>query len=825
MRVIPTLISAAITIGLVYFLNHPFGSKVPMPLGSFLSPQTGFWQNASPEDENFSALVQNSALIDSVNVYLDERLVPHVFAQNDEDLYFVQGYLHAKFRLFQMDLQTLVAEGRASEVAGKAALNLDRENRRLGMRFAAENTLKEVEKDASAIGRYSAYTKGVNAYIKQLTKSELPLEYKILNFKPGEWSNLRTMLLLKMMAKNLAYGTQHDVANTAMKNVFGLTKMDILYPQVNDSLLPIVPKGTMFDKPIVLNKPVLADSVYLNAKIDLPFVNEENKPNPNNGSNNWVVAGSKTKSGVPILCNDPHLEMSLPSIWYEMQLTTPNSNAYGVSIPGSPYIIIGLNDSISWGVTNSQRDVLDFFSTQFKDDTKKEYWYNNQWKSTDLRIETIKIKGEADFIDTVAYTVFGPVMYDKSFVADSSYANAALSAKWVAHHTGDDGEAFYKLNRAKNYREYLNAIKTYECPGQNFVFASKTGDIAIWQQGKFPARWKGQGDYIMPGQDSTYDWQAFIPQEQNPHAFNPARGFLESGNQRPVDGSYPYYIPGSYITPRGIAIEEKLGAMNQISVDDMKALQSNYYNVLAHDMVPLMLQNIEIAQLENDAKTYLEYLKEWDFNADPNSKAQTVYQIWMNHFMEKMYLDEFEKMGKDSLVLMAKKTYFPSEQTTMELLKRDSTAAGTVDDKSTSSKIETLKDIMTASLKTATVELNAISSENKLEWTKYKDVSVFHLLKKALIAFARTGLNVGGWSNTINAVTQSHGPSWRMIVHMTKEAEAYGVYPGGQNGNPGSKFYDDYVDIWANGKYNKLWMMKANEAASEQVKWTLQFKK
>ena len=197
----------------------------------------------------------------------------------------------------------------------------------------------------------------------------------------------------------------------------------------------------------------------------------------------------------------------------------------------------------------------------------------------------------------------------------------------------------------------------------------------------------------------------------------------------------------------------------------------------------------------------------------------------MSKLQEKLYLDEFEKKVGDSVQLIYKNYYFPTEQTTMELLKRDTTLQGTVDDKTTSNKVETISDIMTAALTDVTKDLNQLSAENKLQWTKYKDVSVFHLLKKALLPFARTGLKVGGWNNTINAVTQSHGPSWRMVVHMTNETEAYGVYPGGQNGNPGSKFYDDYVDTWAAGKYNKLWVMKAAETSSENIKWVIRFEK
>jgi len=809
MRIVPFIISSVVTAGLVYALSRPWGDSLPMPAGKFLSPQVGFWQNAEPADESFDAELKFPNLKGKAEVLFDERLVPHVFAENDEDLYFIQGYLHAKFRLFQMDLQTKAAAGRASEVAGKKAINFDRGQRRLGMVYAAENALKEIEKDPVNKKMFDAYTNGVNAYINTLTESSVPLEYKLLNIQPEPWSNLRTALLLKMMAKMLSSETEHDLAYTNAKSVFTTEEFKMIYPEVNDSLVPIIPKGTVFDPPgIVPVKPATADSIYF-AKKDTVPARPEVEQDKTNGSNNWVVAGSKTQSGAPILCNDPHLELSLPSIWYEMQLVSASSNTYGVSLPGSPFIIIGFNDSIAWVVTNAQRDVKDYYEIQFKDGQKKEYWFDGKWTSSTLQEERIKVKGGADVLDTVAYTIFGPVMFDESFTEPLA-KNKNIAVKWAAHEASNEGITFYKLNHAHNYDEYVDAIKTFSCPGQNFVFASHSGDIAIWQQGKFPARWDMQGQYLMPGTDSSYFWQGYIPQGENPHSKNPLQGFLQSANQRPVDSTYPYFIPGDYITPRGITISNKLSAMNAITPQDMMKLQGDYFNTLAEDARGIMLQYIKEGELNADEKKYLDIFKSWNLEASPDSKGQTVYQCWYDSLEREIWADD--------LARVTPKAYAPGEQTLMEILKRDS-AMKFIDNINTPQK-ETLFDVVTAALKKASIELKKEEAEGKLEWTKFKNPTIYHLIK-TLEPFARKGLNVGGYGNIINAVTHSHGPSWRMIVHLTTPTEAYGVYPGGQSGNPGSKYYDNTVDTWANGKYNQLWYMREGDKNDAKVKWRM----
>ena len=808
MRVIPFVVSITITVVLIFLLNKKWGS-IP-PLGKFLSPQHGFWQSAESVNTDFTTDLKFPNLRGKVGVYFDNMLVPHVFADNDHDLYFAQGYLHARFRLFQMELQTMYAAGRLCEIFGNnpAILKVDRETRRSGMVWAAENALKEFESDPTSKAACDAYTAGVNAWIESLTEAKLPIEYKLLDYKPEKWSNLKIALFLKQMSRTLA-GNVDDLELTNEKAFIPFSEFKILYPEVPDSLIPIVPTGTKFDTPAIMPvKPFAADSIYLGEK-DTTRIAEVIKEDPDNGSNNWAVAGIRTKSGAPILCNDPHLDLTFPSIWYEMQLNSPNVNVYGATFPGSPNVIIGFNDRIAWGVTNAQRDVKDFYEIKFRDDSKKQYWFNNQWVNTELRIDTIKIRGARDVYDTIAFTVFGPVMFDKSF-ADTLSPNKAIACRWAAHDASNEGLTFYKLNRAKNYDEYLEAIKTFACPGQNFVFASKSGDIAIWQQARFPARWYGQGMTVMPGTDSSYMWQGFIPQPENPHAINPAQGFLVSANQRPVDSSYGYYIPGNYINARAISINHQLQNMEQVTVDDMERLQNNYFNATAEDVRPLLLKCVRENDLSADAKKYLSMFRSWDLQASPSSKGQTIYQLWWDSLAVEIWKDELVKVQPAVIV--------PNQQTLLEALLRDS-AFKYIDNINTP-QVETLNDVATIALAKASAELAREDKAGTLEWSKHKSARIYHLLRSNLMAFSEP-ITAGGNGDIINATTTTHGPSWRMVVQLSETTEAYGIYPGGQSGNPGSRFYDNFVDTWVKGQYHPLWMMKRGEGKDQRVRWTM----
>ncbi|HJS54265.1 MAG TPA: penicillin acylase family protein [Chitinophagaceae bacterium] len=813
MRIMHFLISAVITGGLVYALNKPWGDNVPMPLGKFLSPQFGIWQNAEQSDCDFNAELKLEGLNGKVEVIFDERLVPHVFADDDGDAAYVQGWLHARFRLWQMEFQTHAAAGRVSEIIGDRALAYDRTKRRLGMVYAAENMLKEIEANPLTKKAVDSYTAGVNVYINSLKESQLPVEYKLLNYKPEQWTNLKTALFIKQMTETLA-GSVDDLPLTNAKGFFSDEEIQILFPQVPDSLSPIIPKGTLFEQPTVVPvKPANADSIYLGKK-DTAMFADLYQPNPNNGSNNWAVSGSKTRSGAPILCNDPHLDLSLPAIWYEMQVTTSTMNAYGVSFPGIPGIVIGFNDSVAFGFTNSQRDVRDYFDIRFKDDSRQQYWFDSSWKDAVMRPETIKIKGKADFVDSVAYTVFGPVMYDKTFPADTiSFKEKNLALRWSAHDASNELLMWYYLDRAKNYDDYYHALQYFTCPSQNMVFASKRGDIAIWQQGRMPALWDRQGVYVMPGLDSSYMWQGYIPMNENPHVINPERGFVSSANQRPVDTAYPYFIPGKYDLYRGYTINQRLSEMQQITPQDMMNLHNENYNSFAQMMRPILLKYVDESTLNADEKKMVNMTRNWNLKNDYDEKGATVYQAWFDSLEVLVWKDELGKA----------KGLYPTERTLVEALLRDSSFKY-IDDVNTPEK-ETLNEMVTIAIKKATPGLLDEDKEDNLAWGKHKNTTIYHLLRTSAMPFARPSLPVGGGQHIINATQHSHGPSWKMIVHLTDKIEAYGVYPGGQSGNPGSKYYDSFVDQWAHGKYFELWFMHAGDKLDQRAKWKMTFQK
>jgi penicillin amidase len=813
MRLIPFLLATTVTVALVFVLNTRIG---PAPaLGQFLSPQHGFWQNAEKADHDFNEELSFPQLTGTASVYFDERLVPHVVAENDADAYFIQGYLHAKFRLWQMEFSTHAAAGRISEIIGERAINFDKEQRRIGMVFAAENMLKEMEANEFTKLSVDNYTKGVNAYIETLPESALPIEYKILGYQPEKWNNLKTALFIKQMTKTLAFSAD-DLPLTALKKVFSEDQLDILYPQLQDSLDPIVPKGTAFDPPALMAiAPASVDSLYLRQKDSTLKMAMLDEPSKDNGSNNWAVSGSKTKSGAPILSNDPHLELSLPAIWFEMQLTTNNMNAYGVSFPGIPGIVIGFNDSIAFGFTNAGRDVRDFYEIKFKDETKKQYWFNNEWRDAPQRVEEIKVKGNLSIFDTVSYTIFGPVTYDKSFSTPLTNEKA-IATRWIAHDPSNELLMWHYLDRAKNYEDYYMALQHFTVPAQNMIFASKRGDIAIWQQGHFPLRWNKQGLYVMPGEDSSYMWQGIIPTSENPHQINPVRGFVSSANQRPVDGTYPYFIPGGYDVYRGLEINKRLASMDNITPDDMKRLQAVNYNPLAEVVTKLMLKYTREGDLGADDKRFFTMIKTWDLQNSADSKAATVFQLWYDSLERKVWYDELTE--QDSIVYN-----WPSEFTLADALTKDSLFEF-IDDRRTPAK-ETIFELFAAALKAATPELLKMEKENTLGWAAHKNTTVYHMLKDAVLPFARTGLQIGGGRHIINATQHSHGPSWRMIVHLTNETEAFVVYPGGQSGNPGSKYYDNFIDTWAEGNYYKAWVMKKGEEKNANVKWTMNFKK
>lgn len=812
MKFIKPLVSLLTAIGLLYFLHNSWG--VLPPLGRLFNPFEGFWQNAEKPLSVSADEMSLEGLKGSVTVKYDENRVPHIFAENDDDLYFAQGYVIAHDRLWQMEFYTLAASGRLSEVVGPKALELDRYNRRIGMANAAKEIAKNLENDPVSMQVLAAYSAGVNAYLKEVSYKTLPIEYKILNYKPEAWSAYKTILMLMNM-RNTLNGGSDDYRLSNIVSKYGLEVAKDLFPSYPTVESPIIPVGTKWPTPIAV--PAQPSEIMAPAEqvaMNIP------EPAPQIGSNNWAVGGGKSASGLPILANDPHLGLSLPSIWYQMQLCSPNVNVYGVALPGSPGIVIGFNKDVAWGVTNVGSDVMDFYKIKFKDQTKSEYLYEGTWRPVKKVVEIFKVKGMPDVLDTLSYTHHGPIVYDKA--ADTNYgknAPAGHAMRWITHETdGSDLLAFYYLNRAKNYDDYRKALLYYTAPAQNFIFASNQNDIAITPNGKLPLKWKDQGKYILDGSKASHDWQGWIPKEQNPHVKNPPRGFVSSANQFSADPTYPYYLGWKFAPAyRGLRINERLEAMKNATADSLRMLQNDNYNIAARMFLPTFIQALSTDKTLSASPAY-QALAKWNLQNEGNSVGATIFERMMKNLRRFVWEDEFS---------LEASMMYPTEDRTLQLIKTDA-ASKWFDNITTKDKVETLADIIkttfTATVDTLTVHQGPFNPET-WAWKNVKSTDIRHLVP-AFASFSRNDIPNGGGSGIVNATTETHGPSWRMVVQLDKGwPKGYGLYPGGQSGNPGSKYYDNMIDKWAAGELNELLFLKDANEQSDKIKTTVTLKK
>jgi penicillin amidase len=795
MKYIKLTLSFIFTIAVFYALNTKFGS-IP-PIGKFLDPSGGIWQN--DKDETIDGNVNIQGLSAPVTIHYDAQLIPHIFAQNDLDLYKAQGYITAKHRLWQMEFQTHAAAGRVSELIGSAGLNYDRTERRRGMGFGAEQTLKKLPEDPEGVALIEAYRDGVNSYIESLDAKSIPVEYKLLDYTPEAWTTKKTALLLMYMTKMLA-GGDNDLEYTNMLRTFGKDRFDLLFPDYLGVSNPIIPKETDWSFIDIEMTETPKSELPLDT---IPATIE--KPNPDNGSNNWAVSGAKSTTGNPILANDPHLGLNLPCIWFVMQLSTPEHNVMGATLPGALGIISGFNNHISWGETNATRDVLDWYKIEFKDDTRTQYKYDTTWKNTTVRVEEIKVKGAATIIDSVIYTHLGPVTYDHNFMSDNKKSGYAM--KWIGHIGGNNQRTFLALNKAKNYDDYVNALKNYTAPAQNFVFASTEGDIALWIQGLFPNKWNGQGKFLLDGSNPEHDWQSFIPQVFNAHTKNPERGFVSSANQRPLDENYPFYVfNDGYETYRNRVINDYFNSKDKFSVDDFKALQNNNYNLKAAELLPYIFETMDVSTLTSEEKKIYDQIKSWDFNNDIEKLGPSIWSKWY----AKLYDITWDEFKSEDQALIS-----PYNYQTIHLMTTN--PENEFMDIVETQKKETAHDLFLLAFKeTATDLIDWKAKNGNYNWQAYKGSRAGHLLQ-ALPAFSRFDLPIGGDRSIVNAASKTHGPSWRMIVEMSSPPKALGIYPGGQSGNPGSRYYDNFVDDWAIGKYHELNFMQNSEATDQII--------
>lgn len=782
----------SLTLLLTLVLSTRFGS-LPA-LGELLNPFQGFWQNMAQTGLKKDYNIQSDKLNDPVHIIFDERNVPRVFANNDYDLYFAQGYVHAKDRLWQLDFQTRAAAGRLSEIFGSQTLQYDRYQRRIGMTYGAERIVAEINRDPRTRHMVQAYIDGINHFITHLRKAHYPIEYKITGISPEMFNTQKVALMFMNLAQTLNF---HPLA-LRYQTAKELLDEDIfkqLYPDYQSIMEPVMSREDWDFEPLTVDKP---DSAFTPSIIkDLNLQPSEEGA----GSNSWAVSGSNTRSGAPILVNDPHLSLTLPSIWYEMQLVGNDVNVYGVSIPGAPGIVLGFNEYLGWGSTNAGHFSMDIYEIEFRDDYKMEYYHDQQWKPVNQRMEEIKVRNLDTVIDTVYYTHHGPVVQPDSEQTMYSTIPKGHAIRWISHDASNELLAYYLMNRSTNIEEFKEGLRHFQKPSQVKSYADIHGNIGNFNVGKFAVRFQGQGQTISDGRDPAYDWRTWIPFEQLPHEINPDRGFISSANQPIVDKNYPYYIGFNYAGfSRGRRINQMLEQADNIDMDFMQEMLMDNRNLHAEYATPAMLDLIDRSLLNAYEQEVLEALGGWEYHFSADDNLAYVFRQWWDSFYDTLW----EPLSKNTELPVLKPNRFETtyllQQNKLDLFPADIPEL----------LARTFSDILT--------EIREQHGDDLSNW-KYgemRSVEFRHLSR--LPGFGVTDLNTGGDADAINAFRDNHGPSWRMVVEFTDPVQARVIYPGGQTGNPAHRDYDNNVLEWSRGELYDIQFLYSPEDEIETTK-------
>jgi len=664
-----------------------------------------------------------------------------------------------------MDFVSYASAGRLSELMDNAAfLSYDRNQRRLGILHAAEETLQFIKKDPETYKTLVSYTRGVNAFIKGLNYKTMPFEYKLLDYHPEPWSELKSVLILKALGNTLS-GYEEDVFMSKMISALGEKRFNQLFPDFNSHITPVMdtlrgPKNILRE---VIKKPDYLDYGFMTAGNRI----SRSMYNPRLGSNSWAISGKKTKSGYPILANDPHLNLSLPSFWLEMQLSSPEQNVYGVSIPGTPAIIIGYNQNVAWGITNGADDVKDWYKESLTKDFKK-YKFKNQWKDLSFRIEEIKRKNHLPLYDTVYTTAHGPVVSTKNFPGNTPEL-LNYSMKWELLNPSNEFKTFIYLNRAKNYKDYQNAIKNYSCPILNFTFASKDGTIAINHQGRMQKKISGQGRFLLDGNADSPEHPQYIPVDSLPQLLNPKSGFVLSANQHPTYFSYPYYYNGYFSETRANRIHTLLNKTNTFDIKSIQEVQLDNTNSFAQDALPVFIAKVDLSLLNKGQKALLFSLGEnWKGAYGRHDVYAKIFDSWLKGIRD-MTWSKLKKISSNAFV--------PADYALLDLVTNDPSNE-LFDQEGTTSK-ETAGNMITDAFILASRSYEKLSRSGSIEWQNFNRVNLMHMTN--IPAFSVMNLPSAGNPDAINATSGNWGPSWRMIVQLGPQPKAYGIYPGGQS--------------------------------------------
>lgn len=733
-----------------------------------------------------------------VEVLRDRWGVPHIYAGNLHDLFFAVGYAQAQDRLWQMEFNRRLASGSLSEVAGEGALEADRLVRRIGFRRVAEADWPDAEATERAV--MEAFSAGVNAYIEG---GRLPVEFSILRYRPEPWHPVDTLAFGRFMAWTLAGNWDTEILLSWTVERFGAKVAEELETPYPAGKPLIVPPGAEAKG----SEPSLADD-YEAASALLGALAGRGM------SNNWAVNGKKSATGKPLLANDPHLALQMPSIFWEFHVDSPELKCAGAGLPATPNVVIGHNDRVAWGVTAAIVDGDDLFVEKVNPDNPSQYEYEGQWVDGETVREEIKVRGRAEpVVEEVLVTRHGPVI-STAIKGESR----TLTMRSVTLERAHQIQGILMLMGARNWEEFRDALRLWPAPSQNFAYADVEGNIGYQLAGLVPIRAKGHGVLPVPGWTAEYEWTGWIPFDELPSVLNPPTNWVATANNKIVDDDYPYFLSAHWIdSPRQERITEMLEEKKKLSIDDFRRMQGDLLSIPARELAPRML---ELEPEDEWGRRALTFVRAWDYVVAPDSVAACVFEVFYTHLVRRALEEKLGSWsdfytGRGIHPLRPNGSFFGESYSWLLAKMRDKKKwfAG-----------KSWKEAMEESLASAVVELRGLLGDDvsRWQWGRLHRQTFRHPLGQARALsrlFNRGPVPVGGDGNTVwqAAYAPYHSyelkawtASYRQIIDVGNFDRSLAVIPSGQSGHPGSRHYGDLISLWARVEYHPMLWERAS---------------
>ncbi len=785
----------------------------------------------------YSGQEEIPGLIEPVEVIRDRFGVPHLFARHETDLYRATGYIMAQDRLWQMDLIRRITSGRLAEIFGQPFVETDLLLRALRIPEKAQRVL--ASSPANALQAVKAFADGVNAFI-ETHKNRLPLEFRLLRYQPEPWQPEHSASLIGYIGWDLAFAwtiesiiwqLQEKLKDQKDKLAEIMAKpINPIYVYSNFSLTQKMGKqqvnNGLEEKASQERQINWLNSItgleLCNAKdedqgkieksnlIDSAMLLKELGLTISMNSNNWAISGEKSSTGKPILANDMHLSLNLPSIWYPLHQTLEGKyRVSGVALPGEPFIVAGHNEYIAWGMTNVMADDIDFYLEKVDPKKPNYYFFEGEWRPMEVRKEKIKIKGGKESQRELRFTHRGPIISEFKNIKDR-----VISMRWTGYEESNELLAVYLLNQARNWTEFRQALSFFRSLAQNVIYADIEGNIGLQLAGGIPKRQESSWN-LFSGERASSDWLGLVPFEDLPFVFNPSDNLVVSANNESVDENYPYAISYFFLSPvRAERIKEFLSEKDKLSPQDMGLLQKDIQSKLALRLKPMMVNILlNLKNLSEMESTALQLLRSWDGSMEASNPAPTLFEILYFEFGRQLIADELGDELSRRLISIGSNNILPRF---LEGVLRSRNSAW-ADDVTTQDKTESVEDILERSFRSTVNYLIRTRGRNinSWHWGKLHQLTLIHPLGNVrlldfLFKLNRGAFAVGGSFHTVCAFgyTSSsfqvkHGPSQRHIYDLHNFDESLTILPGGVSGSSSSPHYDDQILPYLNGEYRQ----------------------